>query len=80
MKLLTRKQKAPTAGASAERIRLPSVQQQMQKTLPTAGTSAETIRLPGTRQQQSRNHAKYRQLRREGVVSQEVKVNPPQKH
>jgi len=50
MKLLTRKQKTPTAGTSAKRIRLPSVRQQMQKT-PTAGTSTEMIRLPSVRQQ-----------------------------
>jgi hypothetical protein len=61
MKLLTRKQKTPTAGASAERIRLIRVRQQMQKTSPTAGASAERIRLPGARQQQSRNQAKYRE-------------------
>jgi len=58
MRLLTRKQKAPTAGVSAEMIRLPSVGQQMQKTLPTAGASTERIRLPGARQQQSSNQAK----------------------
>ena len=61
MKLLTRKQKTPTAGASAERIRLPSIWQPMKKTSPTAGTSAERIRLPSVRQQQSRNQAKYRE-------------------
>jgi hypothetical protein len=49
MKMMTRTQKTTTAGASAERIRLPSVQQQMQKTLPTAGTAAERMRLPGAR-------------------------------
>jgi len=83
MKVLMRKQKTPTAGASAERIRLPSIRQQMQKTSPTAGASAERISLPGARQQQSRNQAKYLQqlqLQREGVVSQEVKVKPPQQH
>jgi len=43
MKLLTRKQKtSPTAGASAERTRLPSIRQQMQKSSPTAGASAAT--------------------------------------
>jgi len=50
IKLLTRKQKTPTAGASAKRIRLPSVRQQKQKT-PTAGASAERIRLLSIRQQ-----------------------------
>jgi len=44
--LLTRKQKtSPTAGASAVKIRLPSVQQKKQKTSPTAGAFAERIRL-----------------------------------
>jgi len=61
MKLLMQKQKTPTAGASAERIRLPSVQQQIQKTSPTAGASAERIRLPGAGQQQSRHQANSRQ-------------------
>jgi hypothetical protein len=52
MKLLTRKQKtSPTASASAETIRLPSVGQQMQKTSPTAGASVNRIRLPGARLQ-----------------------------
>jgi hypothetical protein len=60
MKLLTTKQKTLTAGTSAERIKLPSVPQQMQKTFPIAGASAERITLPGVWQQQSRNHAKYR--------------------
>jgi hypothetical protein len=59
MKLLTRKQKTPTAGTSAERIRLPSIWQQMQKPSPTAGGSTERIRLPGSRQHQSRYEAKY---------------------
>jgi hypothetical protein len=61
MKLLTREQKTPTAGASAEWIRLPHVRQQMQNTTPTGGTSAERIRLPGARLQQSSYYAKYRQ-------------------
>jgi len=52
------KQKMPTAGASAEMTRLPSVRQQMHKTLATAGASAKRIRLPGARQQQSRYEAK----------------------
>jgi len=74
VKLLTRKQKTPTDGASAERIRLPSIWQHMQKTSPTAGASAERIRLPGALQLQSRNQAKYHQhlqlqLRRQGVLS-----------
>jgi len=59
IKLLTRKQKTATAGASAERTRLPRVQQQMQKISPTTGATAERIRLPGARHQQSRNEAKY---------------------
>jgi len=58
-KLLMRKQKMPTAGASAERIRLPSIRQQMQKTSPRAATSAVRMRLCGAPQQQSRNQAKY---------------------
>jgi hypothetical protein len=62
MKLLMRNQKASrTASASAGRIRLPSVWQQMQNTSPTAGASAEWITLPGARQQQSRNQGKFRQ-------------------
>jgi hypothetical protein len=50
--LLTRKQKtSPTEGASAVRIRLPSVRQQKQKISPTAGASAMRIRLPSVRLQ-----------------------------
>ena len=52
MKLQTRIEKMPTASASAQKIRLPSVQQQMQKKSPTASISAEGIRLPGAWQQQ----------------------------
>jgi hypothetical protein len=61
MTLLMKKQTMPTAGASAERIRLPRVWQQMQKTSTTASASAERIRLPGVRQQQSRNQVKSRE-------------------
>jgi hypothetical protein len=45
-----KKKNPPTDGASAQRIRLPSVRQQKQKT-PTAGASAERIRLLSVQQQ-----------------------------
>jgi hypothetical protein len=86
MKLLMRKLKTPTAGTSAQWIRLPSVRQQTQKTSLTAGASIERTRLPGARQQEPRIQTKYSQqlqlqlqLRHRRVVSQEVKAKLPQK-
>jgi len=58
MTLLSRKQKIPTASASATMLRLLCIRQERLKPLLTAAASIDRTRLPTTPQQQSKYQAK----------------------